>query len=79
MSARMVAVTDPAEAQPHALDVVLDLDRLVAALGGSGPHVRHVALRALRAARAAASRLHEDVTVWDVRPTATTSNGGDGS
>jgi hypothetical protein len=71
MTARMVAVSHPNEVQAHALDVVLDLDRLVTALGGSGPHVRHVALRALRAAREAASRLREDVTVWDVRPTAT--------
>jgi hypothetical protein len=70
MSARVVVVSVALDPAPG--DVVLDLDRLMYALGGYGseaPHVRHVALRALRAAREAASNLREDVTVWDVRPT----------
>ncbi|GAB3092325.1 hypothetical protein [Isoptericola nanjingensis] len=74
MSARHVVVNDAQTADRRAPgDVVLDLDRLMAALGGAGPHVRHVALRALRGAREAAVRLREDVTVWDVRPTTTSA------
>lgn len=69
MSARLV-VTDDHNVHPAPGDVVLDLERITAALGGTGPHVRLVALRALRAARETATRLREPVVVWDVRPQA---------
>lgn len=69
MSARVVVLVGAHEPGPRRApdDIVLDLDRMLAALGGTGPHVRHVALRAMRAARDAASRLAEPVTIWLVR------------
>ncbi|MFL6501898.1 MAG: hypothetical protein ACJ8LL_14410 [Candidatus Udaeobacter sp.] len=93
MSPRVVVLTAPApfgaglEAMTVAAgDVVLDLDRLIPALGPPMPrhrghngtgreevatHLRHVALGAFSSALERASHLREDVTVWVLHPNPT--------